>query len=69
MKFLLGKILMLSLYFALCSSFLPPETTCNLSQTVDSVYACPRCRRNLPKGPKKRPTPPGPRSDRKKSAS
>lgn len=66
MKFLISKLMALSC-LALCADFITPET--NPPINIDSIYACPRCRRNQPKGPRKRPTPPGPRSDRAKNVS
>ena len=61
----------LTLCFVLCGDLISHESDIksifNSMTNIDNIYACPRCRRNLPKGPKKRPTPPDARSDRKKT--
>ena len=66
MNLFIGKIVGFSLWFALCGDLINPAinsgSQSNQTINIDNLYACPRCRRNQPKGPKKGPTPPGPRS-------
>ena len=53
----------LALRFALClilghDVYTSDAYTSFVQDTVE-IHACPRCRRSKPKGPRKRPTPPG----------
>lgn len=63
MGFLKKQVLGLTMCFALCAELTGYEISTaslfNLKTNLDNIYACPRCRRIQPKGPKKRPTPPG----------
>lgn len=67
MKFILVKLAgVFLLLCTLCDSSSSYETydktrTSSPTINIDNIYACPRCRRNQPKGPKKKPTPPGSR--------
>lgn len=62
MKLLISNVIGLSLGLAVWGDFISPETlyraSFNSSEIMDNAFACPRCRKNKPKGPKKRKTPP-----------
>lgn len=61
------SICIFSIGFTLCVSFLyetnqefsfSHQTSVNSQFDTEEFYACPRCRRAEPKGPRKLPTPP-----------
>lgn len=62
MKLLISNVIGLSLCLAVWGDLISPEAifraSFNSSEIMDNSYACPRCRKNKPKGPKKRKTPP-----------